>query len=291
MTEKASKIETLATRTEGNITYFNFNRPEEQEVKAPTARDRQLIESMKADHTMEPLHSYDDVKAVIDYFKNSYQTQNMCIFVFGICTGLRSSDLRNLKIGDIFKDIETGELREHIDIIEQKTGKRTCTQHDEMVMTEALQKYALIQLKYIKDLHSWSKKYHPIELDHYFFQSRISYGTKPIDRKQTYDNISAGIKAVCPGVKAGTHTMRKTFLCIANAIAMTSGLNNSGMYTAMSDCQILAHHANPQTTLRYMTVAKRRVVSLRHAVSDFVLGKTKLKELDVEYMWDLDDDD
>ena len=286
MTERASNIIPLNTRTEGNITYLNFPKP-----KTPTARERQIIESQKENRTMEPLTSYRQIGSIINYFRESGKIQNMCIFVFGICTGLRSSDLRALKIGDVFSDIETGALRDKIDIIEQKTGKRTCTRHDEMVMTEALKKYAAIQLDYIKDLHRRSKKYHPIEPDHYLFQSRVTYGTEMIDRKQTYDNIALGIRTVCPEVKAGTHTLRKTFLCIANAIAMSSSLSNSGMYTAMTDCQILAHHSSPDTTLRYMSVAKQRVISLRHAVSDFVLGKTKLKELTVQYDYTLDEED
>ncbi len=285
MTETATTFTPDLARTEGNITYFNFA------GKKPTARDRNIVESLRENHTMEPLTSYDQITRVLDYFDAHNQTQNKCLFIFGLCTGLRSSDLRALKLGDIFTDLETGATKDRIDILEQKTGKRTCTQHDEMVMTEALRKYAAIQLDYLKDLHRRSKTYHPLELDHYLFQSRVSYGEDMIDRKQTYDNISKGIKAVCPEVKAGTHTMRKTFLCIANAIAMSASLSNSGMYTAMSDCQMLAHHSNPETTLRYMSIAKKRTVSLRHAVSDFVLGKTKLKTLDVTYTWGLAEDD
>lgn len=130
---------------------------------------------------IEPLRSLEDVnrvKAVL-----AKQPRNLALFVLGINSNLRASDLLALKNSDI--DWQRGEIR----LREKKTGK---TRHI------ALSAGVLTRLVAIKG-----------EPDDYLFRSAKGGGMI------TVSALNAMIKTWCfrAGIKinAGSHTLRKTF--------------------------------------------------------------------------------
>ena len=64
---------------------------------------------------VEPIKDKEQVKAVEEYLK-SYSNRNQLIFIFGINTGLRVSDILALDIADV-------KNRTYVEIREKKTGK------------------------------------------------------------------------------------------------------------------------------------------------------------------------
>lgn len=248
----------------------------------------------------EPIMSYSDLALMCSYLARR-KLRDYAMFITGLSTGLRCVDICALKFSDVFHIEEANgtyrlTFKDAIDIIEQKTGKRTVTVVDEVIITEAM-RYAIT--RYLIDLKCRvldesiqvtriSKAFSVISFDGYLFLSTRNRGTQPVTVSLVYRFITEAASAVGLNIHAGTHTMRKTFLNIAYAIASSS--TSLGNENAISVCQILARHSNSQTTLRYMNAAKSKTISLRRAVSDFILGKTKLKNLEVTYEWELDEE-
>ena len=244
-----------------------------------TPRQKELAKPDTKDMAVEPLESYAQVKALIDYFADKGNYRESCLMVFGFCTGLRISDLLQLRISDIVNADMT--FKRAIDIHEQKTGKRTVGHLDDMLITPAMQEAFT---RYIK-----TKGYLALDHNRYLFSSRQTAGARPMNISTIQKSIAPAFAAVCPNLHCSTHTMRKTFVSIIHTFATQATMTGSGINPA-TVCQIALRHANAATTLAYMGTMKNGMLQLRKAVSDFVQGKTKIKSVKAQYTWEMEDD-
>ena len=71
----------------------------------------ELVEPIRDIRKIEKMKKYLKAKSLRDY----------CLFTVGINSGLRVSDLLNLRVGDV--EDERGKLKDRIHLTEQKTGK------------------------------------------------------------------------------------------------------------------------------------------------------------------------
>lgn len=229
----------------------------------------------------EPLTSYYEIKAMSDWFILNGKYRDNALFITGLCTGFRISDLVRLRVKDVM-DVESHTFKKVIDIYEMKTGKRTVSKIDEVIITEAVKRAITTYM----DVIGWK-----VSPDDYLFKSRKknSDGEYRLDESQGYRIMTTAAKACGLQEHVGSHTMRKTFLNIANTVGSTSKLR--GSTTVMTDCQILARHSSMDVTLQYMDLTKNRLLSLREGVSAFVLGKTAVKDLKIKYEFELEDED
>ena len=69
---------------------------------------------------VEPIRDTKKIDRMKKYLKEK-STRDYCLFVLGINSGLRISDLLSLQVKDVAED--NGKLKERITITEQKTGK------------------------------------------------------------------------------------------------------------------------------------------------------------------------
>lgn len=154
-----------------------------------------------------------------ELFKKSYR--DYMLFVVGINTGLRVSDLLNLKVSDVRE-------RTHILIKEKKTGKIK-----RFLINEKLK----IEIdEYLKYLNVEKDQ------DEYLFLSRKYKKTnpRPLSRNQAWHNLKTVAEKV--GIEEfGTHSMRKTF-----------GYWHYKQYNNIALLQLILNHSNPSTTLRYI---------------------------------------
>lgn len=248
-----------------------------------TPRQKQLAKGVSAIKAAQPLESYAQVKAVIDHFLSQRKFREAAMFVTGVCTGLRISDLCALKVSDLLISTNPITFRRAIDIIEIKTGKRTCSQDDEMLITDAIKQYVSL---YINECR-WTM---PFAQDNYLFASNKGKGKTPMATDAANRLLRTGLRAAAPYLRTSTHTMRKTFATIANTIASTSrDIQNAAL--AMADTSLMLRHANQTTTMAYVGCRLPRTSSLRRGVSDFVLGKTAVKSMELSYQYALDTDD
>lgn len=160
-------------------------------------RDKKKIEEMKT-----------------ELLKQGYR--DYMLFVLGINTGLRISDLLDLKVQDV-KD------KTHIILTEQKTGKI---------------KRFMINNQLKQDIDQYIKNMNDNE---YLFQSQKGHN-QAISRVQAYRILNKAAENI--GLEEiGTHTLRKTF-----------GYWHYKQYKDIALLQELFNHSAPSVTLRYIGI-------------------------------------
>lgn len=144
-------------------------------------------------NTVEPIRDLKKIDAVKKYLLGAGKIRDYALFVVGINTGLRISDLLNLKWQDVLT--EKKKFKNSIYIREEKTGKEKI-----FPINESTKK----ALKRLFDSLSDLDYNHPIFLSRQGKYERIS-------RHSAYRVIHNACKAVGVPGKIGTHTLRKTW--------------------------------------------------------------------------------
>ncbi len=167
---------------------------------------------------VEPIRSKKQIEA-IKYYLESRSLRDYLLFVLGINSGLRISDLLSLKIDDV-------KGKDRIVLREKKTSKikdfplsDTCK--------KAIQKY-LDNIEYQSNWLFKSKK-----------------GDRPITRIQAYRIINRAARSINIKEAIGTHTLRKTF----GYWAYKNGVD-------VTKIQKLLNHSAPSVTLAYLGITK-----------------------------------
>ncbi|WP_203246326.1 site-specific integrase [Sporosarcina beigongshangi] len=168
-------------------------------------RDRKKIEAMK-----RQLHK---------------SKRDTLLFILGINTAFRVSDLLSLQ----YKDLIDDKLKplDHVTLIETKTGK-----NNKVALTKGVKK-AIVD--YVEEAFKG-------DMNGYVFASRK--GDKPIQRQQAWQIIKDAANVV--GVKGiGTHSLRKTF-----------GFHQYQAGTDITLLMDMLNHSSPAVTLRYIGITQ-----------------------------------
>jgi len=167
---------------------------------------------------VEPIRDKKQINEMKAYLKNR-NIRDCLLFVLGINSGLRISDLLSLKISDI-KD------RDRIIIQEKKTGKTK-----DFPLSETCKQTINEYLSITKRDSGW------------LFKSKKSH--LPISRVQSYRIMNMAARAVGINEAIGTHTLRKTF----GYWAYKGGAD-------VTRIQKLLNHSAPSVTLAYIGITK-----------------------------------
>ena len=175
---------------------------------------------------VEPIRDRRIIENIKKLLKES-NIRDYLLFVLGINTGLRVSDLLKLKT----KDVSIGKhILDVVYITEKKTGKtkkfvlnKSCK--------EALKEYLNIT------------KLIPGQ---YLFKSRK--GDHPIDRTQAYRIINNVARKVGIEDHIGTHTLRKTF-----------GYHARKQGVSIELLQKVFNHSAPSITMRYLGITQDEI--------------------------------
>lgn len=169
--------------------------------------------------TVEPIRKISDLQKIECYLKNkSYR--DFLLFKFGINIGLRISDLLSLNVGDV-KD------KTYFWVIEQKTSKSK-----KVPINKTLQ----------KDIKFYTKNRNN---DEPLF---ASVNSNRLDRINAYRIIKNACKKANVDIKAGTHTLRKTF-----------GYHFYKRYKDILLLQKIFNHSNPVITMRYIGLEEENI--------------------------------
>lgn len=142
---------------------------------------------------VEPIRDKKKILAIKRNLKESGNARNYLLFVMGVNTALRISDLLAIKIGDVID--KEGNIKDYLFIKEQKTGRNAKIYLNEMVK-QALEDY----FESIKGL----------DPERYLFKSERS--SKPLERVRVWVMIQEWVKeAGLEGERYGTHSLRKTW--------------------------------------------------------------------------------
>jgi integrase len=163
---------------------------------------------------VQPIREPEKVDAIKKFFREENE-RNYMLFLMGINTGLRISDILKLRVKDV--------KGSHIIIREQKTGK---------------QKWIRITPSLRRELKNFIEGK---DDDEYIFKSRQG-GNKPIGRSMAYKILRKAAERFNLR-DIGTHTLRKTF-----------GYHFYQQTKDVAMLQEIFNHSSPDITLRYIGV-------------------------------------
>lgn len=165
---------------------------------------------------VQPIRSLDKVRAIAATLR-SQSDRNYVLFMTGLYTGLRISDLLQLRVRDVRA------RRQHLVVKAQKTGKRQYHPVNEH-LRQILDDYTA----------NWAPKL-------YLFRSRQGFN-QPITRSMAYKLLRAAAEQ--HGVTdMGTHSLRKTF-----------GYHLYRKEKSVALVQDMLGHSNPRETMRYIGI-------------------------------------
>jgi len=165
---------------------------------------------------VQPIREMDLIEKLKVIFKKQ-NYRNYFLFIFGINSGLRISDILRLKVSDVRN-------KTHVVIIEKKTGKEKRFKLNTNLQTEVKE--------YISNMSN----------DEYLFTPVNGKSKKPISREMAWIILNKAAKEL--GLEEiGTHTLRKTF--------------GYHFYQKTKDVALLQNifnHSSPSVTLRYIGI-------------------------------------
>ncbi|MEK3837943.1 site-specific integrase [Paenibacillus sp. FSL R7-0128] len=178
-------------------------------------KERKIVDR-SSNRVMQPIRDLE----VLEEFKRqlkAWDWRNWMMFVFGINTGLRISDILPLKVKDV--------KGEYVNLREKKTGKL---------------RRILINSELRADLNSYLEYFDWLGPDDYLFESQK--GGRPISTVQAY-RILRLIADVMGLESIGTHTMRKTF-----------GYHFYKRTKDIATLQTIMNHSSARVTMRYIGI-------------------------------------
>jgi site-specific recombinase XerD len=175
---------------------------------------------------VEALRDIKQINAIKRYLKK-HSERDYLLFVFGINTGLKITEMLDIKVGDVL---------EKQDIVKNFY----CYSHHEMMKEVYLNsKVKQAILHYVQS--------EQLMFDNYLFKSTKT--DKPITRQQAYRIIHHAAEAIGIEGKIGTNSMRKTF-----------GYHAYKRGIAISILQKHFNHSTPSETLKYLGISKEEKI-------------------------------
>ncbi len=176
--------------------------------------------------TTQPIRTSEDLLK----FKNYYSCitplgeRNRLLIIMGLNTALRISDILHMRWNVVY-NFTTSKFRSHIEIVEQKTGKRSM-----IALNDTLR----------EALECWFSVKSPASADYIFESTR---GKNPIDRHQAYRVIRKAAVQCDLSEHISCHSLRKTFGYHAwkNGIAPASLMD-------------IFNHSSYRITMRYLCI-------------------------------------
>ncbi|MBA3920482.1 MAG: tyrosine-type recombinase/integrase [Nostocaceae cyanobacterium] len=146
---------------------------------------------------VEPIRDRKKIAQIRNQLRGQGRFRDLLLFVVGINTALRISDLLKLSIGD-FVDTD-GQVRQRFWIREEKRGKRQeIVINDSMV--DAIKEYLVVYPEVIANPNHFA-----------FFNLKTNQYTEPIRRGQAWKFITQIAAEVGLRGNFGTHSLRKTW--------------------------------------------------------------------------------
>ncbi|CDO05233.1 Tyrosine recombinase XerD [Oceanobacillus picturae] len=170
---------------------------------------------------VQPMRSLEKIEDMKWSLQKWCGQRDYIMFLIGINTGLRVSDLLKLKV-------------KHV------KGKKKIT-----VREGKTQKPRVIHLTNIYDeIQSFAEC--QIKTSEWLFSSRK--GNMPISRIQAYRQLNKAAEMVDINDGVGTHTMRKTF-----------GYWHYKQFKDVAELQMILNHSHPEVTLKYIGITDEQI--------------------------------
>ncbi len=186
-----------------------------------------------------PIRKKEEIELIKNYFLGKEKYRDYSLFVLGINTSLRISDLLKIRWNDVY-DFKHQKFRNHLVLKEQKTGKINC-----IAINDSCKNALSLQLKY---------KY-PVMQDDYIFYSGNN-AQKHMSRNRAWHIIKeAALDNELDG-NISCHSMRKTF----GYHAWQAG----GQPALIMN---IYNHSNIEITKRYLSIEQDEKDNLFHKLN------------------------
>lgn len=205
--------------------------------------DGAVCEVEAHDRHINPLYSKEDVRLVCAQVQSNARyawqgVRNYMLLVFGICTGLRVSDLVRMRLGDIVGT--DGTFRIGIDTVMKKTHGVVHINFNKVCYKAVLD--------WLRSVGKNPEHLCAADLD-MWLANKDRAGTKAVAEDRLYRIIKRAAADAGIPYNVGSHTMRKTFSRIWYE-------NNKSNPNAIYVLQKMLGHKSIESTLHYICVAK-----------------------------------
>lgn len=188
------------------------------------------------EHTSEPIKDMNDIKRIIKYLMDNHQYRDVMLFIVGIHTGLRISDIRELKFSDFISQDCT--FKDELVVFEKKTrNTRKIKSNRHMPIHNDIKKIIITFLNNTPN----------VTLNDYMFTSESNNGAKsnkPMSRQAIDNMLKNVISKLHIHVHASTHMLRKTF-------SYHTIMQAKDKSRAIQQLQLLLGHSSQLCTLKY----------------------------------------
>ncbi len=174
----------------------------------------------------DPIRKKEDIERFKQYFLSNGHIRDYTMVSVALNTSLRISDLLQLKWGDVY-DFKLKSFRVHIDIVEQKTGKKNRV----LINQESLQALCLLKDS-LKE----------IDAETYIYKSRMGQN-RPIGRSTAFKIIKKAVNDLNLEGVISCHSLRKTF----GYHAWKKGVQPTLIMS-------IYNHSSMETTKRYLSI-------------------------------------
>ncbi|URT69938.1 tyrosine-type recombinase/integrase [Cytobacillus firmus] len=179
---------------------------------------------------VDPIKDIKSIYKIKEILKRQSQ-RDLLLFVLGINTGIRVSDLLSLRISDVSDGKEIKEFI-YIDDLNNCAESKNSNEQKAYYLNNSVKK----ELKKYFSQHDFT------ECD-FLFKSKKN--NQPITRQQAYRIINSAAKEAGIEGKIGTHTLRKTF-----------GYHAYRKGIAISIIMSIYNHHSSAETLRYLGIER-----------------------------------
>ncbi len=199
-----------------------------------------------------------EVAIVADTFDGTYATRNRCLFMIGVSTGGRISELLNLTIGDVYQNGRpVTDLHYRKSIVKGKEHARSVPVNRDGT-------------KAITEIIAWhTQQYGCLDDKRPLFPSRNRVkGIVPITRQQAHKIFKRVCQQAALNGNLATHSLRKSYA--------------QRLYSQMNDIfsiKEMLGHQNITTTQAYLGVDYEKVRAASEAIS-IMNGDNNEKELE-----------
>lgn len=144
--------------------------------------------------TTQPIREKEQLEQFMDYYHSVRPSaRNEALLTLGLYTALRISDILQLRWSNVF-DFRRNCFLEHLDVIEQKTGKENVV---------------ALNREVIKCLRVYKKERNPHPEDYIF--SKATSCNMPLCRTQAYRIVKKAAENTVQETHISCHSLRKTF--------------------------------------------------------------------------------
>lgn len=170
----------VAEKIDNFIEFPELSQQSSSEMKLSRAKNYDYERHEGRNGTVDPIRNKEDIKRIADYFWGKGEYRNWCLFIVGINTAYRASDLLRLKVSDIADCELNGQLH-----IKKKASLR--------IKEKKTQKYRSVEIspKVIRYIEIYLQN-NPLHYEDWLFPSDKSSGKNSF---RTNGGVSVGEKS------------------------------------------------------------------------------------------------